>query len=446
MRMEETTVLRNLASLTFAVALIAGISWANLQRRTSVILSDWRIVPDPVVEVQVETPTRGSLNRTIIAKGIVEPIEEAKVGSQMSGRVVAVNVREGDHVAAGDLLVKLDDSDPKARLLSTHSRINRLRAAITQAEVELARANREQVQQGRLANRGVASPKELADARSIVATAEAALEACRHEMTENQSLLRIAEEELRRTEIRAPISGTVTRLDVAIGEVVIAGTANLPGTVLMTISNLAEMRIKAEVDESDIPLVRPGQTGRVFLQANNRAAIRAVVDKVSAKGRKIDGAVSFETRLKVEDRKAPLRAEMTATVEIDVKHVEDALGLPIQAVVQRRRRDLPDIPEFRAFESSNPTTESGDLGAGYLKIVFVLEGGIARARPVATGISTNRRVEIISGLSEEDLVILGPFRVLDELKDGLAVKPTPAPTDRLGSGTSTVSLGGDRRP
>jgi len=116
---------------------------------------------------------------------------------------------------------------------------------------------------------------------------------------------------------------------------------------------------------------------------------------------------------------------MTATVEIEVRRVEDAMGVPVQAVVHRRRKDLPDTPAVQAWAERNarsPGEKARDAALRYIKIVFVLEGGVARARPVETGISDERRVEILSGLTSGDRVIVGPFRVLDQLKDGQPVR------------------------
>jgi HlyD family secretion protein len=118
---------------------------------------------------------------------------------------------------------------------------------------------------------------------------------------------------------------------------------------------------------------------------------------------------------------------MTATVEIEVKSADAVLGVPVQAVVHRRRKDLPDSEAIRAWAAqhaaSTPNEKARDAEARYIKIVFVDDHGIARARPVETGISDEQRVGILNGLSESDLVITGPFRALDELKDGDAVVP-----------------------
>jgi len=291
---------RFIISLGVVGVLAVTMTIANVRRDPDSIKVDWRIVKEPAIEARVESPARGPITRKITAPGTVQPTEEAKIGSQLLGRVVAVKVKEGDIVRTGDVLVKLDDTDARSRLMSTQAKSDRLLGAMTQAESDLAKANREEAQHGRLANRGYSSKKELADARTDLAKSEAALQMTMREMTENEAQRRINLEELKRTEIRAPIDGVVTGLSVRVGEVVIAGTTNLPGSILMTVSDITHMRVSADVDESDVPLIVPGQPVLIYLQADEQTPIAATVEELAPKGRKTGDAVSFETRVRVD--------------------------------------------------------------------------------------------------------------------------------------------------
>lgn len=401
-----------------------ALTVANLRRDPGVLRVDWRIVKEPPIDVQVEAPSRGPIVRKITAPGVVEAIEEARIGPQMLGRVVAVHVNEGDTVKAGDILVKLDDSDARSRLLSAQARSDRLRAAIAQAESELAKANREEIQHSRLAARGFSTPTELADARTHRAKSEAALEMSRREYAESEAMRRVSLEELNRTTIQAPIDGVVSGVSVRVGEVVIAGTMNLPGSVLMTVSDVAHMRVSADIDESDVPSIAPGQPAWVYLQAEEEPPIAATVEKIAARGKRNGDAVSFETRVRVDRPPPALRAGMTSTVEIEVRRVADAMGVPVQAVVHRRRRELPDtaaVQDWAERHARSPGERARDAASRYIKVVFLVEGSVARAWPVETGLSDERRVEITTGLPR-DRVIVGPFRALDQLKDGQPVR------------------------
>jgi HlyD family secretion protein len=136
--------------------------------------------------------------------------------------------------------------------------------------------------------------------------------------------------------------------------------------------------------------------------------------------------VSFETLIVDLGADEAIKPGMSATVEIEVDRVSEALSVPVQAVVYRRRKDLPDSPAVRAWSERSPRVpgEKGvDPEARYLPLVFVEERGIARARPVEIGLSDEKRVEIKSGLEPDDRVVVGPFRTLDALRDGDRVGP-----------------------
>lgn len=415
-------------------ALVACLAAANLARdRAGRATIDWRLVQAPPREVTLDKPTRGEIVETITAPGTVEPVEEAEIASQIVGRVVAVNVRDGDRVKAGDVLVKLEETEMRARLDSAIARLGRLGSAIARAGADLEKSRRDAARTAQLAGRGASTPTELADARSALAMAEASLAMGKNELAESEAMRRTSQQDLDRTEIRAPIDGVVAGLEVEVGEVVIAGTTNLPGTVMMTVADLSRMRVRTEVDESDVPLVVPGQAARVFLQADLLRPIAGSVDRVAPKGTKAktaDEVVSFETLVVVDDSAdTSLRSGMTATVEIEVRRAADALSVPVQAVVHRRVKDLPTTGAVRTWLDRNaraPGEKARDAESRYVKIVFVAEGGIARARPVDTGLSDERRVEILAGVKPDERVITGPFRALDELKDGDPVAEAPA--------------------
>lgn len=395
---------------------------------------DWSIKKRvPPKEIQVEQPKRAGIIQTVTAPGTIELVEEADIASQIMGQVEEVRVKKGDSVKKGDLLVKLNDEDARARLESTAARIERLEAAIEIAKADLEKALRDLHGYQELADRGFSTPTEVNDGLTNVAKMQATLEMSQHELTESYATQRTAEKSLEFTEIRAPIDGTVIDLDVEVGEVVIAGTTNLPGTVLLTIGDMSRMRVRADVDETDVALVQSGQPAQIFLQADQDDPIPGIVDLIAPKGSKLSEVVSFETLINVKGRSASIRPEMTATVEIQVKHADDALSLPVQAVIHRRMKDLPNTQLFRdwiAKQPVKPSEKGDDIRTRYVKAVFVVDNGFARARPVETGISDLERIEIEGGIDLDAQVIVGPFRALDEMTDGqpVTIKEANPPT------------------
>lgn len=433
----------------FAIlAVVAGLAAANYGRGSATPSLDWQLLRKPPLEVTLEAPGLAPIVQTITAPGAVELVEEAEISSQIVGRVLEVKVRDGDHVQAGDVLVRLDQTDARARLDSIQARMGRLKAAIDQAETEREKAVRDLTRTAQLAGRGAASVTEQADARSILAKADAALAMCRNELSESEALRRSNEEEINRTLIKSPIDGVVAGLKVEVGEVVIAGTTNLPGTVLMTVGDPGRLRVRAQVDETDVPLVKPSQPARVFLLAQPEAPVPATVDRVAAKGTKTGEVVSFETLIGVEAEGTALRPGMTVSVEVEVRRTSSALSVPVQAVVHRRLKDLPMTPALQAWldrqQSNKPGAGGGarEAESRYVKLVFVVENGVARFRPVETGLSDERRVEILDGLEPGAQVVVGPFRSLDELKDGSLVTDAKL----LATEASTVAPAGGAKP
>jgi HlyD family secretion protein len=415
--------------------LVVGLVAANLRSDPARLDLDWRLIREPARKILVESPSGGSILQTITAPAKVEAVEEAEIASQIIGRVTAVYVEEGDIVLRRDPLVELDSTEARARLDSTLARIARLRAAIGQARSELSKASRDAELSHKLGDRGFSTFTERADSRTVLEKAKASLDMSQNELGEAEALRRTSEEELKRTLILAPMDGVVSGVNVDEGEIVIAGTTNLPGSVLMKVSAMNLMRARADIDETDVLLVRRGQPARIYLQADPLHPIPGRVETVAPQGKaKKDDVVSFETLVGIdagailgrEPEAAALRPGMSATVEVEVRRSDDALSVPAQAVVHRRRKDLPDTPAVREWAERNarsPGEKAREAELRYIKLVFVLEGGVARARPVETGLSDEKRVEIRSGVKPEERLIVGPFRALDELKDGDPVIP-----------------------
>jgi HlyD family secretion protein len=423
---------RALLVLILLTVVAATIAWANLRRDLGALGIDWQLVKETPHEVLAEPPSLGPIVQTVTAPGAVEPIDEAEIASQIVGRVIEVRVKDGDRVKRGDVLVKLDPTEAKARVDSASARAERLRTAIDQARRDLEKAGRDESLTTKLRERGFANATELADARTTKAKSELALAMCENDLRESEAMRKTYEQELSRTQILAPIDGVVAGLSVDVGEVVIAGTTNLKGSVLMTVADPRRLRVRADVDETDVPLVRPGQPAKVFLQADERNPVAGSVDRVAPKGTKKEEVVSFETLIAIGEDQPVLRPGMSSTVEVEVRRAERAVGVPVQAVVHRRRKDLPDTPEVRAWaerHAHSPGEKAQEAELRYIKIVFVVEGNVARARPVETGLSDERRIEILSGVEPTDRVVVAPFRALDELKDGSPVVPVRVLTE-----------------
>lgn len=375
--------------------------------------------------VEVATPQRQQIIRLVQAPGDVEAVLEVEISSEIVAKIDEMPIEEGDIVKKGDLLCRLADDDLRAAVESGEAAVGRLAAAQVQAEADLEQAERDCKRQARLSEVNATSDNELQNYLTTRKKAKAMIEMRVQELAEARARLRSIKEDLKRTKIISPIDGIISKLNAKQGEVVVTGTMNNPGTVIMSISDLSKMQVRCRVDEVDVPHVKEGQAARLFLQADQRRPVPARVVRVASKGAKQVGrdVVYFETLLEVLSNDDRIKPAMTANVEIEVAQVDDAITIPVEAVVHRMRKDLPDeiVAQFDETQSGKDLSERARQ-AQYIKVAYVMEGEAAKVRLIDVGIADSRRVEIKSGINDGDQVIVGPYRSLDQMKDGRKVK------------------------
>jgi HlyD family secretion protein len=414
---------------------VVGIVAANFHRDPDFFRFQWKLGREAPVEVRLSPARHARIIQTIEAPGKVEADTEVKISSQVVGRIVKLPVREGDVVKKDDLLVQLDTENFKADVRSAEARVQRLTSSIELTEADVKKSRRDLDRGMRLYSGRAVSQSEFTDTRTLMEKDLARLAMCRAELKEAESALSKANEDLRKTEIRSPVDGIISSLLAKAGEVVIIGTVNNPGTVIMEISDPDTIVVRARVDETNVPLVRPGQRAVVHLLNDDKLTLTGAVKRISPRGTKggtnaataaaaqgnDNEPATFETIIALDTTSGPARLGMTASVEIQVAERADTLTIPAPAVLHRRARDLP--PELaRELEEQGPRTVGvKDPARRYHQVVFVHAAGKASCRLVQTGISDDSRVEILAGLHEGEQVIAGPYRVFDKLKDGKAV-------------------------
>lgn len=322
----------------------------------------------------------GSILSRVSATGQLKARAQVNLQAELMGVVNRLHVEEGDWVNRGDLLLELDRKSYQAQLVSA-------RARWVQARQSHARV-------------------ESLYARNLVSAEQHEASLAAFEMAEAQ--YEEARDRHEKTSIRAPIAGTVTRVNVEEGETVIIGTMNNPGTVMMVVANLSEMEAVVSVDETDVVALEPGQRAdievdalpdTVFAGAVTRIGLMPIQDVLSTTA----NVVEFETTIALDSTVPTLRPGMTVSVDITTASLDSVLVVPIQAVGRR--------------EVDNEERET----------VFVVEGGKAVLRSITTGRSSDTELEVKSGLAPGDTVITGPYKVLAKLRDGKPVKSARQP-------------------
>ena len=409
-------------------------------------------------QVLIDRVARADLTRSVSAPGAIEPLRIVQISAQVQARVVELPFEEGDFVEEGQIVVRLDDEDIQARMRSAQARLlgaqaaeqrsqiavetakssqqsdqaqfesaqARLREAAIELERSMSLVETKDVAQSELdsaqaafdqAQAGVASARAaLAIAEQSIRRAEADLTQARANVLDAEAFVAQIEKDIDNTVIRSPISGTVTTLNAEVGELVVVGILNNPSTVILEIADLSKMLLRARVDEQGVAFVEVGQPAEILVNADTSKPLTGTVEFVGLQLKQWrDGTNYFDAEILVDpaallaDDAVELRSGLNATARIDVEPVENVLRVPSQAVLSRRIDELPR--ELRSSELVNPERT-------FAQVVYLKDGNTAKATPVSVGISDLASTTILAGLGEGDEVIVGPFRLLDGLRDG----------------------------
>ncbi len=376
--------------------------------------------------VRMEAVEEGVITETVSAPGIIEPIRKVDVSAEVSARIVELPRREGDRVRTGDLLMRLDDRDLKAALQSAEARrdgeryrleAERSRIVGSQNNLENQRAIAQR--QESLFRAGDVSRQAYEDAVTRARDLESQFLAQKNTIVQLEKSLAAAEaqieqqrEALRRTVVVAAIDGVVTQLNAEVGELVVVGTMNMPGTKIMTIADLSKMKLSAKVSETDIPRVAKGQPAEVRINGYKNRVFKGTVDEVAlSRTVEKDGTGFFKTAILLDLDGEQIFSGLGGNVDISIAR-HSGLNVPSQAVVERRVEGLPES------QRSSPLIPAGKKLAS---VVFRVVDGKAVATVVGTGASNLTNTVIADGVKAGEMVVTGPYKALERLKDGEAV-------------------------
>ena len=341
--------------------------------------------------------------------------EEVKLTTEEIGKVTAIYVDEGDKVARGDLVLQIDDQRLKAAVSQQQASVRMQEIAIQRQQLQVQNLQTQWERQRGLHERNLINEDSFTTSTNNLAIAEVDLKSSRESLEQARALLDQQEDRLSKTRVYAPIDGTVTTLDIKVGETAIASSTNIPGSSLMTIANPASIQTEVNVDEADIANVEIGQKAQVFAIAYPDQPVDGVVESIAVSAKVATGqqGQSFAIKIRLLDpEKITLRPGMTCRAEIFTATRGGVLAAPIQAILV----------------DENLTTDVVQ------RDVFVNRNGRAVKVSVDVGIADDTYQEIVSGLSPGDEVVTGPDRVLRALDDGDRI--TVAESKRQNSGGS----------
>lgn len=361
------------------------------------------------LEVRLESPRKGDLVRTISAPGTIDPRTKVDISAQVSARIVALPIREGQRVKKGDVVVRLDAEDlsaaldsAKARLAGEEARLEGVRAAMNNADREMRRLKE------LLDTRDVAQA-DFDNAQTNLDQSKSAYEQNLRDIDIARANMKRAEKDLANTTIQSTIDGVVTHLEAEVGELVVVGTLNSPGSVIMQLADLSDMLMKAKVDESNIAPVAPGQACRVFINAYPGKEFKGEVERIRpTKQVDKDGTTFFETEIRVALPEDNTLRGMLANADIEVQTLRGVVKVPTQAILDRALEDLP-----AAMVRDNPLI---DRNKKFARVVFTVKDGKATPVPVTVGPSDLADTVVLAGLSPDDTIVVGPYKSLVSLK------------------------------
>ena len=397
--------------------------------------------------VRIEHPQRGELIEFVSAPGEIEPKTKVEISAKVSARIIKLPYEEGDTVTCGDpnanppvpasVLVRLDAKDLETRLTSAEAgraaqvaqievekaRIASQKANLAGLDVSLKQAERDlERQKGLLESKDIAQAtfdqaqakydelkSQFEAAKHTLESARLNLDVLKHNLEVADAGIEQAREAMSHTVITSPIDGVVTLLEAEVGEMVIMGTMNNPGTVIMVVGDLSQMLLVAQVDEADVGKIAVGQKATVKVQAFPDEEFKGVVDTIALTHRmSTTGTKYFRTEILLEGDVRKLYSGLTAHVDIETTKHENVLNLPSQAVLGIEIDSLP-----LEIRENSPDI---DKAKTYAPVVYRYNDGKAVVTPVQIGQSNLTHTIIKSGITEKDKIVVGPYKVLESIK------------------------------
>jgi HlyD family secretion protein len=364
------------------------------------------------IKVAVENAEKRTIVETITANGKIQPEKEVKISPDVSGEIVELTIKEGDNVEKGQLLLRIKPDNyisqkdrSLAEISSAQARRAQTDAQFTQAELSYKRSKQ-------LYDQQTISKSDFEQAQATYTVAKATVDAAKFAITSAEASLKDANENLTKTSIYAPMTGTVSMLLVELGERV-AGTNLMAGTELMRVADLSRMEAQVQVNENDIPRVKLGDTALIevdaYLDQKFKGIVTEIANSAKTTGVSADQVTNFDVKILVLPQsyqklvdagdKNPFRPGMSATVDIRTQSKPDIITVPIQSVTTRT-----DTTKIGGTKSEK------DIRT----IVFVTDGKYALAKDVKTGIQDNSYIEVLSGVALNDRVISAPFSAISK--------------------------------
>lgn len=398
--------------------------------------------------VRIEPASIRDLIETVTAPGQVQPKTKVSISAKVAARVVELPYKEGDSVTKGSattqpsVLLRLDSKDLEAQLRAAEARYAAQSAQLTvaasrisaqEANLDASKVMLNDAERDLKRQRGLLETKDVSQStvdtsqakfdqlkaqfdasRRTIEAEKTNLQVIRHQLEAADAEIAQARDSLSYTTILSPIDGVITRINSQVGELVVIGTMNNPGTVIMEVADLNKMLVNARIDEGNVAQVKVGQKAKVRSQAYANEIFDGTVDTVAlSQTEEKDGSKYYKTEILLKTDGRRIFSGLTADVDIETARHEKVLAVPSQAVLGRPVDELPqsmrNLPEV-------------DKSKTLVTVVYRMIDGKAVVTPVKVGPSDITHTLIESGVKAGDQVIVGPYKVLESLAHDTKVR------------------------
>jgi HlyD family secretion protein len=377
---------------------------------------------EELLEVQTATVSFETIVQTVNATGRIQPKTQVRISADVSAKITALHVEEGDWVEAGTLLVELDRERYQAAVESAEANVRSAQANAKLVQQNMLMAEKDYDRARDVVARKLESQAVLDSTNAAYQVEIARYESALDQVEQARGTLKQAADSLAKTMIYAPMAGTISDLNKEAGEIAIG--SQFQEDVILVVADLTEMEAQVNVDENDIVNVQLGQEADIEVDALFGETLKGTVYEISntantgAEGT-TNQKTEFEVKIAISGEISRLRPGMTASADVRTMTKEDVVGVPIESVAVRTIDQLTLEGEEVADAEQRFTADAD----GFVEIVFCVEDdGRVVARQVETGIQSNDMIEVISGIETDEVVVTGSYRAIStDLENGTEV-------------------------
>lgn len=377
---------------------------------------------EEIVTVQTEKVVKRNITQTVSAIGNIDPEFKVVITPEVTGEIISLPVKEGDVVKKGDVLLRIKADAYVAAKQRADASLQSARATLASRKAELDKITSDYNRAKELYAKKLSSDAELEAIKSQYLSLSSLYAGAEANVMQNEAAVKESAEQLNKTTIISPMEGTVTQLNVEVGERVL-GSGFSQGTNIMTVADLSRMQAIVDVDENDIVLISYGDTARVKVDAFGDQVFTGVVYEIGNSAKQSgfgtqDQVINFEVKIKILDKDKKIRPGMSCNSTIETETRFQVLSVPIPSITARL-----ELPDAGQSEEEGIAVKQTKKDGAINEIVFLVVDGKAKVNSVKTGISDDNYIEIVSGLKGDEDVVSGSYRAISrELEDGKLVK------------------------